>query len=64
MSVTKEQKTDLKARIAVRNPLQAALQEAYHYFRTVHGTQPDHKDVVKALEEIMQDEHKVGHGGQ
>lgn len=61
--ITKEQKAEVKQRLAVRNPLQAALQEIYHYFRTVHGSQPDHKEVVKLATEILEDEHKVGQGG-
>lgn len=64
MAVTKEQKAEIKARLAVRNPIQAALQEIYVYFRTIHGTQPSHKEVVKILTELAEDEHKVGHGGQ
>lgn len=64
MAVTKEQKADLKARLAVRNPIQAAIQEIVHYFRTVHGFEPSHKEVVKVLAELAEDETKTGHGGQ
>jgi len=63
MSISKEQKEDIAQRKAVLNPLQASLQEIYHYFRTVHGTQPSHKDVVKLITELAENETKVGQGG-
>ncbi len=60
--ITKEQKADVKARLAVRNPLQQTIQEIYHYFQSIHGSQPPHKEVVKLLAELAQDETKTGSG--
>lgn len=58
MAVTKEQKTEVKTRPAVRHNAQALLQEIYHYFDTVHGTQPTHKEVVAVATELLTEETK------
>lgn len=63
MAISKQQKLEVGQRKAVKNPLQACLQEIYHFFRTQYGEQPPHKEVVKLVAELAEKETKVGQGG-